>query len=82
MATARLEKPHCGNSGVPFMNRTMSFDFTIPPMRAVVSVVPPERQTAVTKALSHLITVPVSSDFTGSTIVYRKEELIGGGLPR
>jgi hypothetical protein len=29
--------------------------------------------------LSHLITVPVSVDFTGSTIVYRKEELLGAG---
>ena len=48
----------------------------------MVFVVPPERQPAVAKALSHLITVPVSADFTGSTIVYRKEELLGGGLPR
>jgi len=31
------------------------------------------------EALSHLITVPVSVDFTGSTIVYRKEELLGAG---
>jgi D-glycero-alpha-D-manno-heptose-7-phosphate kinase len=45
--------------------------------------VPPEKQAAVTKALAHLITVPISADFTGSTIVYRKEELLGaGGLPR
>ena len=50
----------------------------------MVFVVPPERQAAVAKALSHLITVPVSADFTGSTIVYRKEELLGasGGSPR
>jgi D-glycero-alpha-D-manno-heptose-7-phosphate kinase len=42
----------------------------------MVFVVPPNRQSAVAKALSHLITVPVSADFTGSTIVYRKEELL------
>ncbi len=50
----------------------------------MVFVVPPERQPAVAKALSHLITVPISADFhTGSTIVYRKEELLGaGGSPR
>jgi D-glycero-alpha-D-manno-heptose-7-phosphate kinase len=48
----------------------------------MVFVVPPERQAAVTRALGHLITVPVSADFTGSTIVYRKEELLGGaGAP-
>src|SRR5919199_550971 len=29
MATARLEKPHCGKRAVPFMNRTTSFEFTI-----------------------------------------------------
>ncbi len=43
----------------------------------MVFVVPPDRQAAVAKALSHLITVPVCADFTGSTIVYRKEELLG-----
>jgi D-glycero-alpha-D-manno-heptose-7-phosphate kinase len=43
----------------------------------MVFVVPPERQAAVREALSHLITVPISTDFTGSTIVYRKEELLG-----
>ena len=43
----------------------------------MVFVVPPDRQPAVREALSHLITVPVSADFTGSTIVYRKEELLG-----
>src|SRR5262245_63836571 len=43
----------------------------------MVFVVPPERQEAVRMALSHLITVPISADFTGSTIVYRKEELRG-----
>ena len=45
----------------------------------MVFVVPPDRQPAVREALSHLITVPVSVDFTGSTIVYRKEELLGAG---
>jgi D-glycero-alpha-D-manno-heptose-7-phosphate kinase len=45
----------------------------------MVFVVPPARQPAVREALSHLITVPVSADFTGSTIVYRKEELFGKG---
>ena len=45
----------------------------------MVFVVPPDRQAAVREALSHLITVPVSADFTGSTIVYRKEELLGMG---
>ena len=45
----------------------------------MVFVVPPDRQPAVREALSHLITVPVSVDFTGSTIVYRKEELLGDG---
>jgi D-glycero-alpha-D-manno-heptose-7-phosphate kinase len=43
----------------------------------MVFVVPPDRQPAVREALSHLIMVPVSADFTGSTIVYRKEELLG-----
>src|SRR6478735_10282161 len=28
MVTARLEKPHCGNKAVPFMNSTMSLLFT------------------------------------------------------
>ena len=45
----------------------------------MVFVVPPERQPAVAKALSQLITVPVCTDFTGSTIVYRKEELLAAG---
>ena len=45
----------------------------------MVFVVPPDRQAAVREALSHLITVPVSADFTGSTIVYRKEELLAAG---
>src|SRR3954467_4557804 len=31
--TARLEKPHCGNKAVPFMNRTSWFDFTMSAMR-------------------------------------------------
>ena len=39
----------------------------------MVFVVPPEKQPAVAKALSELITVPVTTDFTGSTIVYRRE---------
>jgi D-glycero-alpha-D-manno-heptose-7-phosphate kinase len=43
----------------------------------MVFVVPPEKQPAVRAALSHLIMVPISADFTGSTIVYRKEELRG-----
>src|SRR5258707_3639280 len=47
----------------------------------MVFVVPPERQAAVREALSHLITVPVSADFTGSTIVYRKEDLVGATKP-
>src|SRR4051794_27179296 len=38
MAIARLEKPHCGNSGVPFMNRTMSFLPTISAMRGLASL--------------------------------------------
>ena len=29
MATARLEKPHCGKSGLPFMNRRTSLFATI-----------------------------------------------------
>jgi D-glycero-alpha-D-manno-heptose-7-phosphate kinase len=49
----------------------------------MVFIVPPEHQAAVRQALSHLIMVPVSTDFTGSTIVYRKEELRGvAELPR
>src|SRR6185437_4513133 len=38
MAIARLEKPHCGNSDVPFMNRTMSLFFTISSIREVASL--------------------------------------------
>src|SRR3954447_6953517 len=38
IATARLEKPHCGNSAVPFMNRTMSFCLTMSSMRLVALV--------------------------------------------
>src|SRR5437868_13545108 len=38
MAIARLEKPHCGNSAVPFMNRTMSFCLTMSSMRLVALV--------------------------------------------
>src|SRR6476646_7440088 len=37
MATARLEKPHCGNSGVPFMNSTTSWSLTIWQMRVLAS---------------------------------------------
>src|SRR5690348_6935367 len=37
IATARLEKPHCGNSAVPFMKRTTSLRFTISPMRELGS---------------------------------------------
>src|SRR5687768_4090069 len=39
IATARLEKPHCGNNAVPFMNRTTSAELAISPMRALVSVI-------------------------------------------
>src|SRR2546423_4842395 len=35
---ARLENPHCGNSAVPFMNRTISFDLTISTMRVWASL--------------------------------------------
>src|SRR5206468_10369344 len=38
MATARLEKPHCGNSAVPFMNKTMSLLFTSSSMRDLASL--------------------------------------------
>src|SRR6478672_2036413 len=38
MAIARLEKPHCGKSGVPFMNRTTSFLLTISAIRVLASV--------------------------------------------
>lgn len=48
----------------------------------MVFVVPPERQATVAQALSHLIRVPISADFTGSTIVYRKEELLAPGGSR
>ena len=34
---ALLEKPHCGNSGVPFMNSTTSLVLTISAMRWLVS---------------------------------------------
>src|SRR3954452_9655280 len=37
IVTARLEKPHCGNSAVPFMNRTMSLLFTSSSMRDLAS---------------------------------------------
>src|SRR5690606_11768194 len=37
IATARLEKPHCGKSAVPFMNKVTSFELTMSAMRALVS---------------------------------------------
>jgi D-glycero-alpha-D-manno-heptose-7-phosphate kinase len=39
----------------------------------MVFVVPPERQSRVREALSHLIRVPVRADFTGSKIIYCQE---------
>jgi D-glycero-alpha-D-manno-heptose-7-phosphate kinase len=39
----------------------------------MVFVVPSDRQVQVREALSHLISVPVRVDFTGSTIIYRQE---------
>lgn len=45
----------------------------------MVFVVPPERQPTVAAALSDLVTVPISVDFTGSTIVYEKEPLPAAG---
>src|SRR5690348_5971300 len=38
MAIARLEKPHCGNRAVPFMNRTTSFLLTMSSMRDLASL--------------------------------------------
>src|SRR5690348_18188874 len=38
MAIARLEKPHCGNSAVPFMKSTTSLLFTISAMRELTSL--------------------------------------------
>lgn len=35
-------------------------------------VVPPEKQAAVREALSHLVSVPLAVDFTGSSIIYDK----------
>jgi D-glycero-alpha-D-manno-heptose-7-phosphate kinase len=40
----------------------------------MVFVVPIEHQPRVRKALSHLINVPVRTDFTGSTIIYRQDQ--------
>lgn len=40
----------------------------------MVFIVPPENQRRVREALSHLVTVPVRLDHTGSTIIYRQEE--------
>ena len=42
----------------------------------MVFVVPPDRQPSVAKALTDLMTVPIRVDFTGSRIVYRREELL------
>jgi D-glycero-alpha-D-manno-heptose-7-phosphate kinase len=39
----------------------------------MVFVVPKDKQPHVREALSHLISVPVRVDFTGSTIIYRQE---------
>src|SRR3954454_5040307 len=38
MAIARLEKPHCGNNAVPFMNRTISSPLTISAMHSAESL--------------------------------------------
>lgn len=38
----------------------------------LVFVVPPDRQEAVRRALSHLVGVPFAADFSGSTIIYDK----------
>lgn len=35
-------------------------------------VVPPDRHDQVRSALAHLVTVPISTDFSGSTIIYEK----------
>lgn len=40
----------------------------------MVFVVPPERQPNVRQALAHLINVPIQVDFSGSTIIYRKDD--------
>jgi D-glycero-alpha-D-manno-heptose-7-phosphate kinase len=40
----------------------------------IVFVVPPVHQRSVREALSHLISVPVRTDFSGSTIIYRQDE--------
>ncbi len=40
----------------------------------MVFVVPNERQPAVRQALSHLINVPIQVDFSGSTIIYKKDD--------
>src|SRR5512139_1148270 len=39
MATARLEKPHCGKSALPFMNRTTSSALTISSIRWLASLI-------------------------------------------
>ena len=39
----------------------------------MVFVVPPDRQDKVREALSHLISVPVRTDLSGSTIIYRQD---------
>jgi D-glycero-alpha-D-manno-heptose-7-phosphate kinase len=40
----------------------------------MVFIVPPERQSSVRQALSHLINVPIQVDFSGSTIIYKKDD--------
>lgn len=40
----------------------------------MVFVVPPERQPNVRQALAHLINVPIQVDFSGSTIIYKRDD--------
>src|SRR5215217_6841677 len=37
--TTRAEKPHCGNTGVPFMKSTTGLDFTSASMRSKAGLV-------------------------------------------
>src|SRR3546814_11089295 len=39
IATSRIEKRHCGNSGLPFMNSSTSLPFTFSSIRAFTSSV-------------------------------------------
>src|SRR3712207_5550934 len=39
ICTTRAEKPHCGKTGVPFMNSTMGLDFTSLSMRSKAGLV-------------------------------------------